>query len=254
MTYITNFIHDHKLLCIAVGILWLIGIFMMLFLTGHTFLGMFLVGVGALLIFYPLCAMLLHTVPILKLLRTAVTVVLIICVGYFCVVEAFIIKDARTETDTPADYIIVLGAGVNGTVPSLSLRDRLVGTYDYMTANPNCIAIVSGGQGEGEDITEALCMRDWLVERGIAPDRILMEDKATSTVENLRNTLALLGETPERVTILSSEFHLYRAGRMAQDLGIEASLVPAGTDNLPLFINYFLRDIFALWKYIMLGG
>lgn len=256
MTYITNFIHDHKLLCMAVGILWLIGIFMMLFLTGHTFLGMFLVGVGALLIFYPLCAMLLHTVPIIKLLRTAVTVVLVICVGYFCVVEAFIIKDARTETDTPADYIIVLGAGVNGTVPSLSLRDRLVGTYDYMTANPNCIAIVSGGQGEGEYITEALCMRDWLVERGIAPDRILMEDKATSTLENLRYSMDIIDELPIAdpvIGIVSSEYHLHRAKRLADYVGIDVIGIAARTSYPTVAANYFIREAFAMTEQYVFG-
>ena len=91
MTYITNFIHNHKALCIAVGLLWLVGLFMLLFLTGHKFLGTALIGIGALMLFYTICPLLLHAFPIVKLLRTAVTVVLVICVAYFCVVESFII-------------------------------------------------------------------------------------------------------------------------------------------------------------------
>lgn len=256
MTYIANFIHDHKLLCIAVGILWLIGIFMMLFLTGHTFLGMFLVGVGALMLFYPICALLLHTYPIIKLMRTAVTVVLVICVGYFCVVESFIIRDARTETDRSADYIIVLGAGVNGTVPSLSLRDRLVGTYEYMTANPACVAIVSGGQGEGEDITEALCMRDWLVDKGIDPDHIIMEDKATSTLENLRYSMEIIDELPIEdpvLGIVSSEYHLHRAKRLAEYVGIDVIGIAARTSYPTVAANYFIREAFAMTEQYVFG-
>lgn len=256
MTYIANFIHDHKLLCIAVAVLWIIGIFMMLFLTGHTFLGMFLVGVGALMLFYPICTILLHTYPILKRLRTAVTVVLVICVGYFCVVETFIIRDARTETKQPADYIIVLGAGVNGTVPSLSLRDRLVGTYDYMTENPDCIAIVSGGQGEGEDITEALCMRNWLVERGIDADRIIIEDKATSTLENLRYSMDIIDTLPNDdpvLGIVSSEYHLHRAKRLAEYVGIDVIGIAARTSYPTVAANYFIREAFAMTEQYVFG-
>lgn len=256
MTHITSFIHDHKVLCTAVGILWLIGLFMLLFLTGHKFLGTALIGIGALLIFYPLCAMLLHTYPIAKLLRTLVTLVLVICVGYFCVVEAFIIKDARTETDKPADYIIVLGAGVNGTVPSLSLRDRLVGTYNYMTANPHCIAIVSGGQGEGEDITEAQCMRDWLVCKGIAPDRIIMEDKATSTLENLRFSMDIIDTLPIKepvIGIVSSEYHLHRAKRLADYVGIDVIGIAARTSYPTVAVNYFIREAFAMTEQYVFG-
>lgn len=256
MTYITNFIHDHKPLCIAVGLLWLAGLFMLLFLTGHKFLGTTLIGIGALMIFYPLCGLLLHTYPILKLLRTAVTMVLVICVGYFCVVESFILKDARTETDKPADYIIVLGAGVNGTVPSLSLRDRLAGTYEYMTVNPECVAIVSGGQGEGEDITEAQCMRDWLVDKGIDPARIIMEEQATNTLENLRYSMDIIDELPIEdpvIGLVSSEYHLHRAKRLAEYVGIDVIGIAARTSYPTVAANYFIREAFAMTEQYVFG-
>jgi len=256
MTFITNFIHNHKTLCILVGLLWLVGLFMLLFLTGHKFLGTALIGIGALLIFYSLCSLLLHTYPIIKLLRSLVTVVLVICVAYFCVVESFIIKDAHTETETPADYIIVLGAGVNGTVPSLSLRDRLVGTYDYMTVNPNCIAIVSGGQGEGEDITEAKCMRDWLVDRGIDSDRIIMEDKATCTLENLRYSMDIIHTLPVEdpvIGIVSSEYHLHRAKRLSDYVGIDVIGIAARTSYPTVAANYFIREAFAMTEQYVFG-
>jgi len=256
MIFLTNFFHNHKPLCITVGVLWLIALFLMVFFTGNNFFGTALLGIGALLLFYPICGILLHTYPIIKILRAVVTIVLVICVSYFCVVESFIIKDARTETDRTADCIIVLGAGVNGTRPSLSLRDRLVGTYNYMTANPDCIAIVSGGQGEGEDITEALCMRDWLVDKGIDPDRIIMEDKATSTLENLRYSMEIIDTLPIEepvIGIVSSEYHLHRAKRLADYVGIDVIGIAARTSYPNVAINYFIREAFAMTEQYVFG-
>lgn len=248
MSYITNFIHDHKLLCIAVALLWAVGLFMMLIMTGHDFLGLALIGIGALMVFYTLCPLLL--------LRRLVTLILVVCVGYFCVVESFIIRDARTDTEQTADVLIVLGAGVNGTRPSLSLRDRMVGAYDYLTAHPNCIAVVSGGQGEGEDITEAQCMYDWLTDKGIAPDRIIMEDKSTNTLENLRYSMDIIEDLPidePMIGLVSSEYHLHRAKRLAAYVGIDVIGVAAKTSYPTVAANYFIREAFAMTEQYVFG-
>jgi len=189
-----------------------------------------------------------------RVLRRVLAGLLAVLLAAMAITGGLIASCCGGRGEPESGWLIVLGCQVNGTEPSLMLRQRLDAAAEYLNEYPDAMCVVTGGKGDRENISEAQCMYNYLTAAGIAPERVVMEDKATSTVENLRNTLALLGETPERVTILSSEFHLYRAGRMAQDLGIEASLVPAGTDNLPLFINYFLRDIFALWKYIMLGG
>ena len=251
MNHILTFLHNHKPLCIVVGILWLIGLFMMFIMTGHDFLGLALVGIGALMIFYTLPAF-----PALRILRILVSVVLAICVAYFCVVESFIIRDARTETHAEADVIIVLGAGVNGTRPSLSLRDRMVGAYDYLTAHPDCIAVVSGGQGPGEDITEAQCMYDWLTDKGIAPDRIFMEDQSTNTLENLQNSMAIINALPidePVIGLVSSEYHLHRAKRLAGYVGIDVIGVAAKTSYPTVKINYFIREAFAMTEQYVFG-
>ena len=97
-----------------------------------------------------------------------------------------------------------------------------------------------------------------LTAKGIDPERIWMEDKSTSTRENLRFSLALIeektGSRPEKIHVLSNEFHLSRAGLMAKDEGVTAFGIPAKTPYLSLFINYFLREIAALWNYWILGG
>jgi uncharacterized SAM-binding protein YcdF (DUF218 family) len=84
------------------------------------------------------------------------------------------------------------------------------------------VAIVSGGKGAGENITEAQAMHDWLIANGIPEERILMEDKATSTMENLEYSFAIIrerGDEPENnVAIVSSAYHLYRAKLMSRNL------------------------------------
>lgn len=190
-------------------------------------------------------------------LRTILIVILAVGLVIFSVAEVYIIKDARTDKDPQADYLLVLGAGVNGTVPSLSLYNRLTAARDYLTEYPDSYVIVSGGQGPGEDITEALCMRDWLAENGVAPERIIMEEKATSTQENLEFAQKIIserGDDPEgRLAIVSSEYHLCRAKLMAAKLGIDPVGVAALTTKPVLRINYFIREAFGVayfWAFL----
>ena len=153
---------------------------------------------------------------------------------------------------------MVLGAKVNGTSPSLSLNDRIGAAYAYLKAHPDTVAVLSGGQGEGENITEAQCMFDHLTAMGIDESRLWMEDQATSTIENFRYSVALIeektGAIPETVTVLSNEFHLFRAGMMAEDCGLEADFIAAPTSKPLIRISYTIREIFALWKYLLVGG
>lgn len=156
------------------------------------------------------------------------------------------------------DYMIVLGAGVKGTEPSEILRDRIDMAYRYLTEHPEAICIATGGWGSDEQISEAQCIYDHLTAMGIGGDRIWMEDKATSTIENFRYSIALIeektGAAPESVTVLSNEFHLFRASVMANDCGLTADFVAAPTSKPLIRVSYTIREIFALWKYLTIGG
>ena len=155
------------------------------------------------------------------------------------------------------EYIVVLGAGVRGTVPSLTLAERIGAAYDYLTAHPDATAILCGGQGPGEDMTEAACMYRELTEMGIDGSRLLQEDQSTSTIENLSYALdaaeAATGSRPGKIGIVSSEYHIFRATCFAEDLELEAFGIPAKTSWFPLRLNYYLREIVAMWKYLVLG-
>ena len=186
-----------------------------------------------------------------------ITMVLV-CIGfaYFVAVEIPIVKNARTDENPERPYLIVLGAAVHGDHPSLSLVHRLRGVQDYMEQYPDTIAIVSGGQGKGENKTEAQAMQEWLVSHGIDEERILMEDKATSTKENLLFSFDIIrsrGDEPEgKVAILSSPYHLYRAKTMCRMLGVEPAGVAGHWDYPMLTVNQFIREAFGmthLWVF-----
>ena len=154
--------------------------------------------------------------------------------------------------------MVVLGAKVRPDGPSVSLQNRIDAAYDYLLANPDTIAIVSGGQGPDEHMTEALCMFQELTAMGIDPARIWQEDKATSTWENLTLSLALIeektGSRPEKLGVLSSEYHLFRASLLTRECGLDFVGIPAPTSRISQKINHFMREVAGVWHYILLGG
>ena len=146
------------------------------------------------------------------------------------------------------EVLIVLGTTVNGTEPSPMLKQRLDAAIEYLNAYPSAKCIVTGGKGDDVNLSEAQCMFNYLTAAGIDENRITMEDRATTTVENLLNVRAML-DTNE-VDILSSDFHLYRAGLIAKDAGFTANLLPAKTEPLSLLLPWFFREIFVLYPQL----
>lgn len=187
-------------------------------------------------------------------------VILLTCIGlvYFAFVESFIVRSAHTDENPQRDYLIVLGAAVNGNDPSLTLIRRLQGALAYLNDYPDSIAIVSGGMGPGEHITEAQAMADWLRAQGVDSARIIQEPKATSTEENLRYSFEIIrarGDEPQgHVAIVSSAYHLYRAKTMAKQLGVtDAAGVAAPWGYFFVMLNYFIREAFGVTKLWVLG-
>ena len=101
-------------------------------------------------------------------------------------------------------------------------------------------------------------MFEGLTARGIDPSRLWLEDKATSTWENLHFTLDLIeektGNRPLSIGLVSSEYHLFRAGLFAKECGVEAIGIPAATSWFSIKLNYFMREAAGVWHYLILGG
>lgn len=187
---------------------------------------------------------------ILGILTALVLIALVLC-------ELPVLRAAKTDADPAADYLIVLGAKVNGTTPSHAMADRLAAALGYLQTYPDAKAVVSGGQGDDEGVSEAEAMAVWLRAHGVQDERILLEDQSETTRENLENSFAIIrahgGDPAEGVAIVTSEYHLYRAREMAAALGAKPIGVAARTGILAMRINYFIREAVAV-GYMKLAG
>lgn len=241
------------------GFFVLLGIFLVSFIQGHSFLGQISWGIAGVISCYYLIRLLNknhHTAA--KILTSALTTVLILGILLVGCTLAVVCRASLGQPEADCQYIVVLGAKVNGTSPSLSLRERIDAAEQYLKAHPNTIAILSGGQGPDEQISEAECMYHQLAARGIPKKQLWLEDQATSTWENLNFSLELIeektGNRPTTLGIISSEYHLFRASLFASDCGVEAVGIPADTAWLSLKVNYLLREVAGVWHYLILGG
>jgi len=154
------------------------------------------------------------------------------------------------QDETPA-FIVVLGAQVQGDQPSLTLKKRLDLALEYLTGHPQASVVVSGGQGADEAYTEASVMAKYLTARGVDESRVLLEEQASDTRENLEfsRTLAQAhGMRTDRVLIITSDFHLCRAKYLAKKLGMEPYGLASRTSPEVLRVNYLLREVFAFVK------
>ncbi len=177
-----------------------------------------------------------------------ITVIGFIILGLILVtvISAFMINTANDYPEDP-NVVVVLGCKVNGTTPSLMLTKRLEATYDYLIENEDVLVIVSGGQGENEDISEAQCMKDYLIDKGISDDRIIMEDKSTSTYENILFSKQIMSdmELGNNIIIITDGFHQLRAKMIANKLDVETDSVSAKT---PIYLlpTYWVREWFGV--------
>ena len=168
--------------------------------------------------------------------------------------QCMVISGFRNNAKENLDYIIVLGSQVKPSGPAVVTRLRLEKAYEYASANPDTIIIVSGGQGSNEPASEASVMKDYLVERGIDENRILMEDKSTNTSENLQFSQSLLDIKNSSVGIVTSEFHVFRALAIAKKCGYSDIYgIPARSVRTYL-PNNMIRETVGLTKDFLMGN
>ncbi|MBO0451053.1 YdcF family protein [Candidatus Enterococcus murrayae] len=152
------------------------------------------------------------------------------------------------------DYVIVLGAGLIGgerVTPLLAKRiDRAIQFYRKQseeTLSPPQL-LMSGGQGPDEKIPEAQAMREYALEQGIPAEDILMEAQSTNTLENMRFSKEIMErEKPSgyRAIFTSNNYHIFRAGMYAEDVGLKIDGIGSKTARYYL-PNAFLREFIAV--------
>ena len=228
-------------------------------LPGYSFTALVCLCLAAVILFYTAMPFLGQHFPgLAKVLTLGVTAVLVLGLCVCTVTEALIIKASFGDPGEQVDYVVVLGAKVRDDGPSVSLWDRIYAARDYLEAHPHTVAVLSGGKGKDEPMSEAICMYVELTNLGIDGNRIWTEDRAESTWENIRYSLDLIeartGTRPTRLGVLSSEYHLFRASLFAKKNGVEFVGIPAKTSRLSQKINHFMREVAGVWHYILLGG
>lgn len=152
------------------------------------------------------------------------------------------------------DYVIVLGAQVRQDGPSKTLKLRLDKAAEYALQNPETMLILSGGQGEKEPETEAKAMEKYLVERGVPQEQLILEEQSTSTLENLAFSRPLLKKPSAKVGLLTSNFHMYRARKIAEKQGMEEVRSIAAESDRLLFFHFCFRDALAILKDRIAGN
>lgn len=177
----------------------------------------------------------------------AVLAVLPLCI----MVTGMAIDATRDAKSIDASWVVILGAGFRSADLPALLRNRLDTAREILEEDPGRMAVVSGGQGGNEPTSEAVAMRDYLVAHGIGAERILLEDRSTTTWENMVFTRRLLqqrlGRVPEPLLIVTSSFHLPRAKFLAARAGLTVEGIASQTPPLQV-INSYLRECCAFVK------
>ncbi len=209
---------------------------------------------GCFILFVLLRLMITYKIELGKHVKFGLTFITLFGIAFFMLVEGIIIYNGRKQPGPGADYVIVLGAQVRGTALSRALRNRLDTAYEYLADNESSRIIVSGGQGDGEDISEAEAMYRYLITKGIKAERILKEDQSVNTYENILFSKALMAEGNHNVVIVTSRFHIFRALGISKKLGLGgAEGLGAPADDI-LVLNYYVREFFAVMKDKLAGN
>lgn len=193
----------------------------------------------------------------MKKMRWIVLIALVVVgssgLGIWLLTSKWLEDGLDPKADGTNEYAIVLGAKVKkGNIPSLALQYRLEAALVYAKEYTHVKLVLSGGQGPDEDIEEAIVMRDFLLENGIDENRLIIEDKATSTYENLLFSQEILPSNINSVTIITSDYHLQRAKILASKLGWESDVVAAKTPKI-VELKVRMRERVALLKAYILG-
>ena len=172
-------------------------------------------------------------------------------------VGAFIAAEFRSHKGNASgkkDFLLVLGCRVRGTEAEETLKMRCKKAAQYLKENPETVAIVCGGiVHEDQYISEAQAMEEILVSEGIKKERIIREDKSTTTVENFKNAKEIISASGKsNIALLSSDFHLMRARLIAKKTGLDCQTVSAPSPKKELAKNY-IREFFAFIIFVI-GG
>lgn len=187
-----------------------------------------------------------------RIIRRMIHVILMLGAISFVIIEIIILSGGDTNVTYTEDYVLILGAGLDGDAPSLTMQSRIDAAVEYLNKNQNAYAIACGGMGTGETITEAEAIRRGLLRSGIHEDRIILEGESTNTNQNIMNAARMMreheGVALPRVAVITNEFHLWRGKFIARRNGMEPTGFAAETPLWWLKGQYYVREYFSVIK------
>lgn len=240
------------------GSIAVIGVVLVFFLFGLTFGTAGIITSGIFLSFYGITFTTTANRRlnfILSQARKLLSIMLLLGLISFMWAETLIFQSLKCNDNVNIKYAVILGAGIDGEQPSLTLSRRLDRSIEYLNANHNVKIVASGGRGPGAGISEAEVMKRYLVANGIDETRVLKEEKSTTSDENLKYTQELLsslnGEQPQNILIITSDYHMFRAKHIASNYYPKVYGIASETPT-PIMINYAVREYLAVIKLVIL--
>ena len=192
-----------------------------------------------------------------RAIKIITSIFILIIVLSFVIVEIFVIYNAKSRNYQNADYLIILGAGLdrrNPSYPSVTLARRIRVAINYSRNNPDVMIIVSGGTGRNNEHSEAEIMSRVLLRNNIDSERIIIEDRSSNTLENLSFSSDLIENLDKKVVIVSCDFHLFRARLIANKIGFTNIGTLASRTKRVLLPHYYVREYFAIIKELFVGN
>lgn len=171
-----------------------------------------------------------------------------------------VIKGAKGDTEAQPDYLMILGYRILNNTIDATLRSRIDGAAEYLIEHPDVKAIPCGGiTQKDQKRPEAHIIAEELIKKGVSEDRIILEDKSKTTEENFLNAKAIIdsmdSSDTKKTAFLSSELHLYRAGRLAKEIGFEVTSLPAESPSDVKVKNYVREALILMYMDLKkLGG
>lgn len=170
-------------------------------------------------------------------------------IGVYIGLIVYILSFGTTTVDYDENVVIVLGAGVQNNKAGKALQHRLDACIEYYGENPEVTIVVTGGLTRKKDTTEALVMKEYLIEKGIPTNKILLEDTSQSTKENYLLSKKILEQNNvkyDKIVFVTNSFHVYRAKSYAKFCGFENAASLSASTDIASFIPAVLREVLGV--------
>ncbi len=188
-----------------------------------------------------------------KIVRKIIFVLSLIFIIIFLFSASKVISGFKNNDSQKLDYLLVLGSHVTKDGPALATAYRLDTAYEYLKNNPSTICIITGGMGNNEHDTEAKVMGDYILNKGLDSNRLILEEDASTTYENFLFSSKLMDIENDNIGIVTNNFHIYRSLQIAKKQGYK-NVYGLPAYSLPInLLSNCLRESFALIAYKLTG-